>query len=51
MQGEYRVKHENMIKRNTIAREIARSFKKINFKYIPKDLNKEADSLAKMALR
>ncbi len=50
MLGEYRVKHEGLRPLFIQARKLAACFDKIDFNYIPRAKNKEADALANQAL-
>ena len=51
LKGEYKVKHENMIPLYEEALKLIKSFKKVEFKVVPREENAEADQLATAALR
>ena len=50
MNGRWRVKDANLSMLNAKARELVRDFEKVEFKYVPREQNKLADSLANQAL-
>ena len=49
MLGTYKVKAQNLIPLYQKAKELSKAFKKIEFKWIPREQNKEADKLAEKA--
>jgi ribonuclease HI len=51
LKGDYKVKHANMVPLHAEALELLKSFKKVEFKAVPREDNKEADQLATAALR
>ena len=51
LKGEYKVKHANMIPLHAEAYKLIKSFKKVEFKVVPREENAEADQLATAALR
>jgi ribonuclease HI len=50
MSGRYKVKHANVIPLHSEATELARGFKKVGYRYIPRAQNAEADRLVNEAL-
>jgi ribonuclease HI len=50
MSGRYKVKHANVIPLQRQASELARGFKKVGYRYIPRAQNAEADRLVNEAL-
>lgn len=51
MNGNYRVKHPNLIPRNLELRNIiSRTFAKVSFEHVPRERNKDADALANEAM-
>ncbi len=51
IKGAYKVKHPNMIPLHKEAIELLKSFKKVEFKAVPREENTEADRLASSVLR
>lgn len=51
IKGEYKVKHENMKLLHAQAVEILKSFKKVEFKVVPREQNSAADRLATSVLK
>ncbi len=50
LNGQYKVKDENLLLLWTQVKNAARKFKKITFKHIPRALNKEADKIVNEVL-
>lgn len=50
MQGQYKVKNENIIPLYKEACELLKHFQKVEFEHIPRNENKKADALANLAL-
>lgn len=50
MTGVYQVKDMKLIPLYKEAAALARSFKKVTFRHVPREMNKEADSLANLAV-
>lgn len=51
LKGQYKIKSENLKGLHKQANELARGFKKIELKQIPREENKEADKLASSVLK
>ena len=50
MKGEYKVKNADLQEKHGEAKRVAAGFKKVNYTYIPREKNKEADALANEAI-
>jgi ribonuclease HI len=50
MNGEYRIKHPNLIPLAVKVKEFARNFKTVSFAHVYREHNKEADKLANQAM-
>ena len=50
LNGEYKIKHPNLIPIFQNIKKLTKSIPKIKFKHIPREENKEADQLANMAI-
>jgi ribonuclease HI len=50
LSGRYRVKNPRLIGLHGEVREAARSFRKVGFEHVPRELNREADRLANMGV-
>lgn len=51
LKGDYKVKHESMKPLHEEALKLLKTFKKIEFKVVPREENKDADRLATAALK
>lgn len=51
IQGSYKVKNQNLIVLNNICRYLIDLFKSVSIEYVPRDKNKDADSLAVKAIK
>ncbi len=50
MNGEYKIKHPNIIPLAGKVKEVARAFRTVTFSHVYRDQNKEADALANAAM-
>jgi ribonuclease HI len=50
MNGEYKIKHPNLIPLAARVKELARKFKSVTFAHVYREYNKEADKLANLAM-
>lgn len=50
MNGEYKIKHPNIIPLATKVKEVMRAFKSVSFTHVYREDNKEADALANEAM-
>jgi ribonuclease HI len=50
MNGEYKIKHPNLIPLAARVKELARKFKSVTFAHVYREHNKEADKLANLAM-
>lgn len=50
MNGEYKIKHPNIIPLAAKVKEVARAFKSVSFTHVYREDNKEADKLANQAM-
>jgi ribonuclease HI len=48
MLGEYKVKNKGLVGLRIEAEDLTRSFDRVRFEHIPRELNEEADALSKM---
>jgi ribonuclease HI len=50
MNGEYKIKHPNLIPLAARVKELSKKFKSVSFAHVYREHNKEADSLANLAM-
>ena len=50
MNGEYKIKHPNLIPLAARVKELSRKFKSVSFAHVYREHNKEADKLANLAM-